>query len=201
MGKKYKILLSVIVVIIIFLIIFLLFSLFNKDVNIATYEVIDQINGYNYTLDDRDTKLMEEEFKKLKDILLSDEINYDAYASVLSNLFVIDLFTIANKENKYDVGSLEYVLPSVKDNFKLNVMDTIYKYINEDNEYPIVNKILANTVTTTKYKYNNKEYNAYKVLVAWDYEKDLGYYTNGELILINENDILYVVSFKGVVEN
>ncbi len=202
MSKKYKIILSIIFVIIIFLAIFLITTQFNNQFK-TNYKVIDEINEYGYSLDDRDSKLMKEEFNKLKKILANKEINYSDYASILANLFVIDLFTINNKENKYDVGSLEYVYPNVRENFKLNVMDTIYKYLNEDdkNSYPLVNKITGNAVSDATYTYEGKEFEAYKVIVTWNYSEDLGYYTKGELLLIKEDDKLYVVSFKGVEEN
>ena len=212
-----------IILFIILLIVFKLGSYFKKD---ATYGVVDNISEYNYTLDNRDTKLMSKEFNNLKNILKQDEINYEEYAKSISKLFIIDLFTINNKENKYDVGSLEYVYPKVVDNFKLHVEDTLYKYITEDNkekypivkeivgsniedttytyekkEYPEVKKITGNTVSDTTYTYQKEDFEAYKVIVTWDYSKDLGYYTKGELILIKEDNKLYVVQFKGVEEN
>ncbi len=202
MSKKYKIILGLISLLIIILIVFLITNQFsvNHKVN---YQVIDKIDNYDYTLDDRDGKLMREEFNKLKKVLAKDEIDYNSYASILANLFIIDLFTINNKENKYDVGSLEYIYPDIKDNFKLNVTDTIYKYINEDdkNNYPEVKEITGNTVSDTTYTYQKEDFEAYKVIVTWDYSKDLGYYTKGELILIKKDTKLYVVSFKGVEEN
>lgn len=204
MKKKYRMLLNIIFILIILfiilLIVFKLGSYFKKD---ATYEVVDNISEYNYTLDNRDTKLMSKEFNNLKNILKQDEINYEEYAKSISKLFIIDLFTIANKENKYDVGSLEYVYPKVVDNFKLHVEDTLYKYITEDDKekYPIVKEIVESNIEDTTYTYEKKEYPAYKVTISWHYEKDLGYYTKGELILIKEDNKLYVVQFKGVEEN
>lgn len=202
MSKKYKIILGLISLLIIILIVFLITNQFNVS-HKANYQVIDKIDNYDYTLDDRDSKLMREEFNKLKKVLAKDEIDYNSYASILANLFIIDLFTINNKENKYDVGSLEYVFPDIKENFKLNVTDTIYKYVNEDdkNNYPEVKKITGNTVSDTTYTYQKEDFEAYKVIVTWDYSKDLGYYTKGELILIKKDTKLYVVSFKGVEEN
>ena len=61
---------------------------------------------------------MKENFKELDKILSEETINYEKYAQVLSKLFIIDLYTIDNKKNMYDVGSLEYVYD--KENFKIN---------------------------------------------------------------------------------
>ena len=97
-------------------------------------KVIDSIVDFSYTLDERDTTLMKDTYKELKRVLKEKDINYEEYASILARLFVIDLFTMDNKINKYDVACLEYVYPDNVDNFKTNVEDTIYKTI-EDNTY------------------------------------------------------------------
>ena len=91
----------------------------------------DTIKGYDYTLKSNATKLYEDEFKTLKANLEGD-INYDEYAVSIAKLFVIDLYTINNKINKYDTGGASFVYPDGRDNYKLNVQDTIYKYV-EDN--------------------------------------------------------------------
>ena len=74
-----------------------------------TTSIISSIDKFGYTLDDRDTKYMQSEFKNLEDILASDPIDYQKYAESLAKLFVIDFYTLNNKVNKYDVGSLEYI--------------------------------------------------------------------------------------------
>ncbi len=199
MKKEYKILLKVtFILIILFLIIFAIFKFSNTQKDL--YKVVDKISDFNYTLDDRDTKLMKNEFNKLKKILESDSIDYGEYAKELSNLFVIDLFTINNKTSKYDVGGTEYVFEEVSDNFKLNVIDNLYKYVgNSNSKYPAVKEIVAtNIIDTEPYTYNKKEYETYKVEVTWNYEEDLGYDKKGEIILVKEDNKLAIVSYKGV---
>ena len=61
-----------------------------------------EIKGYGIHLDDGDTKLYREEYTKLKENLESKDIDYDAYAESVAKLFIIDLYTIKNKINKYD---------------------------------------------------------------------------------------------------
>ena len=135
MKKKYKyplLLLILVIIVIVGLILFKLF--FAKDEVKNNVKVIDSIVDFSYTLDERDTKLMKDNYQELKNILKEREIDYKEYAKVLAKLFVIDLFTMDNKINKYDVACLEYVYPDNLENFKINVEDTIYKLL-EDNTY------------------------------------------------------------------
>ena len=204
MRNRFKIILSLIFIIILVLLILLLSLSFKSEDNTPEYKTLDKINSYGYTLQDRDTKLMKEVFDKLKNTLNEDEVNYSLYAEYLSELFIIDLFTLNNKDNKYDVGSLEYVYEENLENYKLNVEDTLYKYIVDINsedrgELPIVSNIEKVSLEEIDYTYNDV-YDAYKVKLSWDYEKDLGYPILGEVTLIKKDNKLYVVSFKGVEE-
>ncbi len=204
MRKRFKVMLRIILVLIILIAIILAVYFFLPKNNEMVYKEIDKIDTYGYVLEDRDNKIMQDVFQKLKGLLNSDNIDYNLYAEYLSELFIIDLFTLDNKNSKYDVGGCDYVLPDILDNYKLNVTDTLYKYLeNKDgsktkNEYPIVSKISLQSIEDAKYSYNNEENNAYKLVLEWDYEKDLGYYRKGEVIVMLKDDHLYVVSFKGV---
>lgn len=202
MKKKYKVLLLIVfVLIVLFLVAYIVLNFGNFNNN-EDYEVIDKIDNYNYNVLSRDSKLFNSEFKKLKNILNKENINYSEYAKILSNLFIIDFFTLNNKDNKYDIGGVNYIFSNALDNFKLNATDTIYKYVgNKKIEFPEVKKIINNEVTEENYTYDKNTYNGYKVNIEWDYVKDLGYENKGEIILINVNNKLEIVSFKGVREN
>lgn len=204
MRKRFKISLIIIVILIILGSVTLISFKFRTNDNNVISKQIDKIDNYNYVLEERDSILMQNVFKDLKKTLENNEINYEDYATYLSELFIIDLFTINNKINKYDVGGVEYVLDDIKDNYSLNVQDTIYKYIvdnskrSEEDVYSVVSSITKESLENTKYTYKDLEYEAYKVTLNWEYEKDLGYHTKGEVILIKKDNKLYVVSYKGV---
>lgn len=205
MRNRFKISLGIIICLIFLFIILFVSTKFYVKNDTPIYKTLDTIINYNYTLQDRDNLLMKDIFGNLKSVLETEEIDYELYAEYLSELFIIDLFTLNNKDNKYDVGSIEYVFPNVLNNYILNVEDTLYKYIVDISSeqrklLPIVNKIEKNNLEKIKYNYNNKDYDGYKILLSWDYEKDFGYPKNGEVILIKENNKLYVVSYKGVFE-
>lgn len=159
------------------------------------------ISGYGIYIDDSDTDLYREEFNVLRENLESKEINYDEYAASVARMFIIDLYTIKNKVNKYDIGGLDFVYKKALDNYKANVTDTIYKYV-EDNtkgdrtqQLPVVNSVTVNNVEKSKYKIasEEKEYDCYKFKLSWSYSADLGYDNNGEIIVIKKDNRMYVV--------
>lgn len=202
MQKKYKIGLTVVIFLVFLLIIVLVGKYFTSDNKKETIVKVDSIDNYNYTLDERDTKLMTDTFKSLKKVLNAKEINYEEYAKYLSELFIIDLFTIDNKVNKYDVPCLEYLLDDTKENFSLNISDTIYKYISDNTDkkrkqdLPVVKSIEVENIETIKYTYQDNQYEGYKVSLNWEYETDYGYDKKGNIKVINKDNKLYVVNYE-----
>jgi len=160
----------------------------------AVNEESDKIK-YDYVLYKRDNKLYKDIFNKLKDEL-DDEIDYDKYAEYISELFVIDLYTLNNKSSKDDIGGLQFIYDSFKENFVLNISNTLYKYIAIQNELPEVNSIELISLDKVDYTINNKSYSGYEVSLKWGYVKDYGYDDKGIIILIKDGEKLYVVEKK-----
>ncbi len=171
-----------------------------------TTSIISSIDKFGYTLDDRDTKYMQSEFKNLEDILASDPIDYQKYAESLAKLFVIDFYTLNNKVNKYDVGSLEYIYNAKKDDFNRKAQDTIYNdiidntYRDRVQELPEITNVEVLNVEETKITLNEQETDAYKVTMNYTYEKDLGYDTKGTVYFIKNNDRLELALYNPDVE-
>lgn len=150
---------------------------------------LDTIPNFGYVLEDRDTSIYKEKFEALRDILGEEEIDYESYAQMLSELYIIDLYTMKNKMNQYDVGGADFVLESAKENFELKVKDTIYKYM-EDNTYgkrtqelPEVSSIATSDVQKTTVKIKDSTYEGYTLTVTWNYIKDLGYDTEAKITI------------------
>ncbi len=204
---KYKIPLIILAILIIFIVIMLIFKIFGGKKEDTTVKVVDSIDNFGYTLDERDTKLMKDTYNELKKCLQNKDVDYDEYAKILAKLFIIDLYTINNKVNKYDVGSLEYVYPDNIDNFKLNVEDTLYKIVenNTDNKrkqsLPEVSSITVDDVKKDKFSYGEDEHDSYIVKANWQYAKDLGYDDSATVTLIQKDNRLYVVAFTPGEEN
>ena len=203
MKKKYKRLIILFVVIALLAIgCFLIFKMLKKDDVQENVNVVDSISKYGYNLDDRDTELMKSTYEELKKILNSDEIDYELYANTLAKLFVIDLFTMDNKINKYDVGSTEYVYPDAIENFKLNVEDTIYKHMENNSSgkrkqnLPEVSSIDVLSTEVGEYTIGDTDtFDAYIVDLAWEYASDLGYDDNATVTLVKMEEKLYVVEY------
>ena len=138
MRRKYKIWLVIIGVLLVLTIGLGVLKLFmpnekeKREENVTN--VISNIDEYGYSLDDRDTDYMKEVFKDLEKTLKEKDVNYEDYAKNLAKLFVIDFYTLNNKINKYDVGSLEYIYSESVNDFKNKAMATIYSDV-MDNTY------------------------------------------------------------------
>lgn len=160
---------------------------------------LDSIGLYGYSLHDRDSKAYQDTFKELSKTLNADNIDYKNYATLASKLFIMDLFTLDNKLGSTDIGGLQFIHKDLKENFKENMGNTIYKYveINIDGkrtqQLPTVKDVNISDVFETKYKYNNTDYDAYIVSASWDYEKDLGYQNSMKITFIKDKNILYIV--------
>ena len=171
------------------------------DTPINEVKILNTIEEYGITLSDQDSALYKEEYDKLKENVLSDNINYKEYSESIAKMFIIDLYTLSTKINKFDVGGSEVVYPPVVENYKLNVQDTLYKYL-EDNskgdrkqQLPKVKsiKVVSNKEEKYKIKDEDKTYDGYKIVLKWEYEKDMGYDNEATLNIIRVENKLYVV--------
>ena len=213
--------------IVLFLIILIIFLLYNylKENKKDEVKIIKKIENYGYNLNDNETKLYNTYFKELNEILSKENINYEDYAKVISKLFIIDFYTLNNKLSKNDIGGIDFIKESMRDNFIEQARSTFYKYLqvkdkNRNQKLPEVSKIenveLESTIftildeplytsTTSKKtkttKVKGTQVNAYKVNISWDYEEDLGYQTSANLILIKEDKKLYIVQMDNNQEN
>jgi len=200
MKRKYKIPLYVLLLLILIIGGLFILSYFNKGDN-TNVKIVDTIDNFSYTLDERDTKLMKNIYNDLKKTLKEKDINYEEYAKNLAKLFVIDLFTLDNKINKYDVGSIEYVYPDAKDNFIINVEDTIYRHIlNNSNgkrkqKLPVVSDVSIENIEEKEYTYGDATLEGYLVSLKWDYEVDLGYDKEATINIVKKDNMLYVAEY------
>ncbi len=214
--KKIKKILIVLIILVTFLIIGVLVYKFFFKTDKNEVKVIKTIDKYGYTLDENETKLYKEEFEKLDKILSSEDINYEDYAKEVSKLFIIDFYTLSNKLSKNDIGGTQFIKEDMRDNFIDQARSTFYKYVEVKSDkrtqkLPEVSLIgdvkvedttfvIKDTKTTTTRNRNYKKTNinkttvdAYKVTISWDYKEDLGYEKEAKMILIKDNNKLYIV--------
>lgn len=157
------------------------------------------IKGFDYILYEDDLKIYKDEFKKLKTNLESEDIDYKEYAYSISKMFIIDLYSLDNKLNKYDVGGIDFVYPDAKENYRLNVENTLNKYIKDNSDgkreqdLPEVKSVSIESDEETKFSIGEEEFDAYKIKLSIEYVKDLEYDNEAELILVRSDKYLYVV--------
>ena len=113
-----------------------------------------------------------------------------------------------SKLTNQDVGGLDFIYSSIKENFKLNAVDTIYKYVksnvygDRNQDLPEVSEIVSATVTKTAYKYSKGNINildpsAYVVNIKWSYKKSSSYQTSSKITLVHEKeDLLSIIKVQ-----
>jgi len=132
-------------------------------------------------------------------VLQEDKIDYEEYAELVSKLYVADFYNLENKITKNDVGGTQFIHSSAVDNFLVKAKDTMYKNIESNvygdrkQELPVVSEIDVDEVDEIKFKLNNETADAYKVTLSWEYQKDLGYDSEKEIILVKEDKKLSIV--------
>lgn len=165
-----------------------------------TVLVVDKIDKFGYVLDNNQNDYYKTLFDELKDVLNQEEIDYSEYSKCISKLFISDLYTLSNKVSSSDVGGLEFVYSEFKKDFLSIAKTTLYNsvksnlYGDRQQELPIVSNVNIDSVTNSAFKYGKVEFkDAYVVKASIEYEKDLGYPQNCELILVSNEDVLQVV--------
>ncbi len=163
---------------------------------------LDNLKEYKYVLTDKDSEFFKKEFEVLKEILNQDTIDEEAYVKQVARMFVIDLYTLNTRMNKYDVGGMEYFHVNKKTMFEQKVMDTLYSML-LDNTYgdrkqslPEVNGLEDVSIEKTKYtlvsekdkKEVKTEVDAYLVKLKINYVTDMGYDKEASIVVIRENN-------------
>lgn len=207
MKKKYKKIIIVLVILLLLVFGAFAYCKFFKskpaDTPIKEVKVTNTIENYGYNLEDRDTKLYKEKYEKLKELLSKDDYDKDEYIKLISELFIIDLYTIDNKISRYDVGGTEFMYTGAVSSFKASVENSLYKTVENDLEdnrnqaLPVVSSIEITNYEPTTYEMPDQTViDGYKVNLSWQYEKDLGYDDTGVLIVIPDGNKMGVVFYK-----
>jgi hypothetical protein len=148
---------------------------------------------YGYSLTEIDSKYYQEEFKKLKEILTQETVDDEAYATQLAKCFVIDLYTLSTKINKYDVGGREFYYSDKQDEFGQAVMNSIYDklidntYGDRKQDLPEVTEVKVNSTEKTKYVMGTESKDGYLVKMNVSY-KGVKADTAVSVVLVKEKD-------------
>ena len=171
-----------------------------EPVNVSKIE--NTIEYYNYIINDNASEYYKNEFNGLKELLNQETWDKNEEVKYVAKLYTIDLLSLNNKINKYEVTSSQYFYPSKKEMHTTKVVDTFYNLL-EDNAYddrkqelPEVSLVDITSIEEDTYKIDKTEYDCYVINLKVEYVKDLDYPSSVKVILINDNDKFYVVSFE-----
>lgn len=176
-------------------------KLFTKE-QVKETKIISSIKKYDYHLKDNKSKKYQSYFKELNKILSEKEVDEEKYASKISEMFIVDFFSLNDRSAKTDVGGVDFVHPDALENFLQNAENTYYKnlesniYGNRKQQLPTVDTITIESVEKTSYSYNDAEdSNAYLVKASWTYTEDkyADYQQNASMIFVHIENKLYLV--------
>ena len=163
-----------------------------------------RIDLYDYVLYDDAPKYYTDEFKKLDDMSKDKDLKDEDHASQVAKLYVIDLFSISYKLNKYEVTSSQYFHSRKRDMHTAKVVDTLYNMV-EDNyngdrkqELPEVTNVEVTNVVEGTYEFGSKEKSSWVVDLEITYAKDLGYDKKCQVTLIADKKNYSVVNYKAL---
>lgn len=200
MDKKYdKVIIFIFIFVFICLVVPVVIKVFSDVNKVVVKEEVSKIDFYGYSLSNSDSELYKNIYNDLDDVLSKEAVDYSSYASLISKLFVIDLFTLDNKLTSTDIGGLEFVHNDFKANFSEYMGSSLYNHVlsnidgKRTQKLPVVKDVVINKVNDIKYTYNSVEYDSFEVDCNIVYEEDLGYQKNIKLTLIKDDRILYIV--------
>lgn len=214
LKKKIKRAILIILLLAIMTIGFLAYLKYYKS-DVKTVKTIDKIKGYGYVLKESKPKKYKEMFYELKDILSKDKVDKEKYAKQISKMFIYDFYSLDDKLAKTDVGGLDFVYPTMIENFMLNAESTYYKYLesnvykNRKQKLPVVTNIKIEDINQEKFEYtkiidnvdkskveeeNELDEKAYIVEVTWDYTSPSfdDYQKEATLTIVHKGKKLYV---------
>lgn len=174
-----------------------------KSKSAAAVEVLETIENYGYSLNENDSEYVETLFKDLKKELSKEQVDEETYASLLSQVFVADFYSLKQAVNKNDIGGTQFVYEAYQEDFQKLAKTSIYAYVENNiygtrkQELPMVTAVEVMKVQTTEYDTDTAtDEKAYEVELFVTYETDLGYPTHVTLILIHQNNKLQIAKMR-----
>ena len=179
-DKLKRIMLLTLFILLIILVLVIYFKFFKKEQKeIKENKVVDTIKNYDYHLKEEDSKLTSTLFNELDKVLSDEEINEEEYAKLISQLFVIDFYTLNNKLSNTDIGGIQYIHPDIKDNFIIKAENTVYKYVksniygNRTQELPIITNTIIEDIKVTDYTSKTyKDNKSYQIKIKVEYSEN-----------------------------
>lgn len=213
MKRKEKILILILVVAVAVVLVCIALGIGkngNGDSDEGGKKVVDQIDTFDYTVSETDTKLFKETFNELKKLLSNNEFDKKEYASLVSKLFVIDFYTLSNKSNINDVGAVQFVYNSYKTDFVDYARTGIYKQVksNLDNDrnqdlpevesvnIESVEEVVPSAILSSEDFKNVTEANSFEIKINWSYKTDNDFQKSATILVVPDGDKLSVAKLE-----
>lgn len=173
-------------------------------------KVVDEIKKFSYVVSDADTKLFKEKFKLLKSELSKKNINNKEYAKLISELFVIDFYTLDNKSNKNDIGGTQFVYTSHKTDFIEKARHGMYKQVqsnlDDDRKQSLpevstveviqVEEIVPSTVLSSDDFKESTNTDAYEIKLKWTYKNNDDFQKEATIVVVKDGDKLSIAKLN-----
>lgn len=205
-SKKRKIVIIILVALLAVLLVVFAINIRKENDDEKKVKVVDEIKEFSYTVSETDTKLFKDTFKKLKEVLSKKEVDNKEYAKLISELFVIDFYTLDNKATKNDVGGVQFIYESHKSDFVDKARDGIYKQVKsnlDDNRQQSlpevetvdvisVEEVVPSAIFESEEFTNVTEAEAYEVKVSWTYKNNDDFQTEATIVVVKDGDKLSI---------
>lgn len=170
------------------------FVLFKKENNETT--VIDTVNGYK--LESTSSEYYKSLFTELK-TLYSKEYTDSELATLISKMFLADYLSLSTATSKNDVGGVDFIYESFKEDFIKISKTSIYKtvenniYGNRKQSLPLVTLVDVKSITDSEFDINDISTTVKEVSAQISYKTDMGYQEEVTLLLVKTNDKYEVI--------
>lgn len=195
--NKKRIIILVIVLVLIIGGISAFFLLKDKDTPEDNNKVVTTA-GY-YELKDNNTEYFKTLFNQLKQILNEEELDEEAYAKIIAQLYLADLFDLNSKTSSSDIGGLQFVYEPFRSDFTKLAKESIYATVENNidgkrkQDLPVVHSVNVGEIKKESFVYNEtSDPDAYYISMVITYEKSLGYQEDATLVLIHNDDRLEI---------
>ena len=165
--------------------------------------VVNEIADYGYVLKSNKSEKYKTMFTELSEILAEDPVDEEKYVTKISEMFILDFFSLSDKVANTDVGGTDFVHSAALDNFLLKAEDKIYKFVQNNmyddrhQELPTVDTVTVESVepiTFTALDVTDEQ--AYEVRVSWTYTTETDYQTETILRFMHEDKKLSLVEME-----
>lgn len=206
LKKSVKRFLMILAIIIIIGVGALTYFFVKKDSNVEEVKVLKEIKGYGYTLKDNKSAAYKKLFAELEEILKESSVDEEKYVKTISEMFILDFYSLDEKAAKTDVGGVDFVYQEIANNFLNNAGDTLYKYVESDiykqrkQDLPVVSSVKIESIENEEFEYlETTDENAFVVKANWTYKdpaKAKGYQDEATLIFVHNGKRLDLVELK-----